>query len=34
LPPLGWIDISPLVATLIILFLRAAVAGTLLLGAV
>lgn len=30
LPPLGWIDISPLVATLIILFLRAAVAGTLL----
>ena len=34
LPPLGWIDISPLVATLIILFLRAAVAGTLFLGAV
>jgi len=34
LPPLGWIDISPLVATLIILFLRAAVAGTLLIGAV
>ncbi len=33
LPPLGWIDISPLVATLIILFLRAAVAGTLLMGA-
>jgi len=33
LPPLGWIDISPLVATLIILFLRAAVAGTLLAGA-
>ena len=33
LPPLGWIDISPLVATVIILFLRAAVAGTLLLGA-
>src|SRR6185369_13963968 len=31
LPPLGWIDISPLVATLIILFLRAAVAGTLLI---
>ena len=33
LPPLGWIDISPLVASLIILFLRAAVAGTLLMGA-
>ena len=32
LPPLGWIDISPLVATLIIMFLRAAVAGTLLMG--
>jgi len=34
LPPLGWIDISPLVAMLIIMFLRAAVAGTLLIGAV
>jgi len=34
LPPLGWIDISPLVAALIIVFLRAAVAGTLLIGAV
>lgn len=33
LPPLGWIDISPLVATLIIMFLRMAVAGTLLMGA-
>ena len=33
LPPLGWIDISPFVASLIILFLRAAVAGTLLMGA-
>ena len=33
LPPLGWIDISPLVAGLIIWFLRAAVVGTLLLGA-
>jgi YggT family protein len=32
LPPLGWIDISPLVATLIILLLRAAVQGTLLGG--
>jgi YggT family protein len=32
LPPLGWIDISPLVAGLIIWFLRAAVAGTLLIG--
>jgi YggT family protein len=34
LPPLGPFDISPLVASVIILFLRAAVAGTLLLGAV
>jgi YggT family protein len=34
LPPLGWIDISPLVATLIILLLRVAVAGTLLVGVV
>ena len=34
LPPLGWIDISPLLAMLIITFLRAAVAGTLLIGAV
>src|ERR1041384_4044311 len=32
LPPLGWIDISPLAATLIILLLRAAVQGTLLGG--
>src|SRR5262249_47088009 len=32
LPPLGWIDISPLVATLIIWFLLAAVSGTLLKG--
>ena len=32
LPPLGWIDISPLVAILIILFVRAAVMGTLLGG--
>ena len=34
LPPLGWIDISPLVATLIILLLRVAVAGTLLVGVI
>jgi YggT family protein len=34
LPPLGSIDISPLVAGLIIWFLLAAVSGTLLLGAV
>lgn len=33
LPPLGWIDISPLVAGLIIWFLLLAVSGTLLLGA-
>jgi YggT family protein len=32
LPPLGWIDISPLVAGIIIWFLLAAVRGTLLLG--
>jgi YggT family protein len=32
LPPLGWIDISPFVAALIIMFVRAAVAGTLLIG--
>jgi len=32
LPPLGWIDISPLVAGVIIWFLLAAVRGTLLLG--
>ena len=31
LPPLGWIDISPFVAGLIILFVRAAVQGTLLI---
>jgi YggT family protein len=34
LPPLGWIDISPVVATLIIWFLLTAVSGTLLRGAV
>lgn len=34
LPPLGWMDISPLVAGLIIWFLLAAVSGTLLRGAV
>ena len=34
LPPFGPFDISPLVATVIVLFLRAAVAGTLLVGAV
>jgi len=34
LPPLGWIDISPLVAGLIIWFLLSAVSGTLLRGAV
>jgi len=33
LPPLGWIDISPLVAGIIIWFLLAAVRGTLLVGA-
>lgn len=32
LPPLGWIDISPVVAGIIIWFLLAAVRGTLLLG--
>jgi YggT family protein len=32
LPPLGWIDISPLVAGLIIMFVRASVAGTLWIG--
>ena len=32
LPRLGYIDISPLVAGLIIMFVRAAVAGTLLIG--
>ena len=32
LPPLGWIDISPIVAGLIIWFLLAAVRGTLLVG--
>ena len=30
IPPLGWVDISPMVAVLIILLFRAAVAGTLL----
>jgi YggT family protein len=30
IPPLGWVDISPIVAVLIILLFRAAVAGTLL----
>lgn len=34
LPPLGWIDISPIVAGLIIWFLLSAVSGTLLRGAV
>ena len=33
LPPLGWVDISPLVAGIIIWFLLAAVRGTLLIGA-
>ena len=32
IPPLGWIDISPIVAILIVLLFRAAVAGTLLTG--
>lgn len=32
LPPLGWIDISPIVASLIILVFRAAVEATLLSG--
>jgi len=32
IPPLGWIDISPLVAILILVLFRAAVAGTLLAG--
>jgi YggT family protein len=31
-PPLGWLDISPLVAILILWLFRAAVAGTLLAG--
>ena len=30
IPPLGWIDISPIVAILIVLFVRAAIAVTLL----
>jgi YggT family protein len=30
IPPLGWIDISPIVAILIVMLFRAAVAGTLL----
>jgi YggT family protein len=34
LPPLGWIDISPIVAFIIVRLLLAAVAGTLLNGAV
>ena len=33
IPPLGWLDISPIVAFLILLLLQAAVAGTLLRGA-
>jgi YggT family protein len=33
IPPLGWVDISPLVAILIIWLFQAAVAGTLLRGA-
>jgi len=33
IPPLGWLDISPLVAILIIWLFRAAVEGTLLRGA-
>jgi YggT family protein len=33
IPPLGWIDISPLVAFLIIWLFRTAIAGTLLAGA-
>lgn len=33
IPPLGWIDISPLVAILIIWLFRTAIAGTLLSGA-
>jgi len=33
IPPLGWLDISPIVAILIIWLFQAAVAGTLLRGA-
>ena len=33
IPPLGWIDISPIVAFLILWLFRAAIAGTLLRGA-
>lgn len=33
IPPLGWLDISPIVAFFILLLLQAAVAGTLLRGA-
>ena len=33
IPPLGWLDISPIVAFLILFLLQAAVAGTLLRGA-
>ena len=34
LPPIGWIDLSPIVAGIIIWFLLSAVSGTLLRGAV
>ena len=33
IPPLGWIDISPIVAFLILWLFQAAIAGTLLRGA-
>jgi YggT family protein len=33
IPPLGWIDISPIVAILIVWLFRTAIAGTLLSGA-
>jgi len=33
IPPLGWMDISPLVAILILWLFQAAVQGTLLRGA-
>ncbi len=33
IPPLGWIDISPIVAFMILWLFQAAIAGTLLRGA-
>jgi YggT family protein len=33
IPPLGWIDISPIVAFIILWLFQAAIAGTLIRGA-